>query len=229
MRCIATALWLLLTVLGSGEAQAGGLSVLPTRLDFGPGRSVQSVLLTNVSDQTVTVETELLVWSEGNPAQLANDIVITPAVVTMPPNQRVRVRVGLLRPNGDAIERAYRLYFTELPAPVPLPGVGLGVRLRIGIPVFVPPAQPQPGVLTWTFKRDTDPPQLEARNDGNVHLRLASPRLVAAGVLQPLTQPIPYVLARSSLSLALPAPLQAGSRVRWLDGDDERESAVAQP
>jgi P pilus assembly chaperone PapD len=91
------------------SAWAGGLSVLPTRLDLGANKGLQSVLITNISAQAVTVETQVLVWPEGAAGQQANDIVVTPAVLTLPPNQRMRVRVGLLRPAGGDVERAYRL------------------------------------------------------------------------------------------------------------------------
>jgi P pilus assembly chaperone PapD len=213
-------------LLGMGAASAGGLSVLPTRLDMGQDRGVQSVLLTNTSAQTVTVETQVMVWPEGAAGQLATDIVVNPAVITLPPNQRMRVRVGLLRAGGGDVERAYRLYFTELPAPSPLQGAGIGVRLRVGIPVFVAPTQAQPQALHWSASASPQGWQIEAHNPGNVHVRITSPAIVLDGQSQALLAPSPYVLARAGLKIPVGAQWPAGARVRWTDGDSERESAV---
>lgn len=214
-------------LLLAGPARAGGLSVLPTRVDLAADRGVQSVLLTNTSEQTVTVETQVLVWPAGATGQLANDIVVTPAVVTLPPNQRMRVRIGLLRPGGGEVERAYRLYFTELPAPAPLQGAGVGVRLSVGIPLFVAPDRASAQPLSWSAQQTAEGWRLVARNDGNVHARLAFPAL--QGIAGTLPMSSPYVLARSSLAFPLPGRPSPGSRVRWRDGDDERDSAVALP
>ncbi len=225
---------LTLLLLCVGPALAGGFSVLPTRVTLAAERAVQSVMLTNTSAQTVTVESQVVVWPEGADGQLAADVVVTPAVVTLPPGQRVRVRIGLLRGGDGAAERAYRIYFTELPAPAPLQGAGIGVRLRVGIPVFVVPLLAQPQPLQWRALHGNEGWQLEAHNPGNVHARMAEPALVAAGQTQRLESPSPYVLAGAVLRMALPAgaappqPVQ-NLRLRWMDGDDARDSAVALP
>jgi fimbrial chaperone protein len=222
-------LWVVAGWACSLQVWAGGLTILPTRIDFAPGRGVQSVLLTNTSAQTVTVETQVLVWPEGAMGQLANDVVVTPAVVTLPPNQRVRLRIGLLRPTTSPTERAYRLYFTELTAPAPLQGAGIGVRLRIGIPVFVPPAQVQTQALQWSAHQDTEGWWLTARNDGNVHTRIAQVRLVGVEAQRRIELPGNYVLAHSNLGIPLPGSVASDMRVRWMEGEDEREAALVAP
>ncbi|MFY9513394.1 MAG: fimbria/pilus periplasmic chaperone [Rubrivivax sp.] len=220
-------LWL--SLLASVPAAAGGFSILPTRLQLGSERSVQSVVLTNSGAQTVVIESQVRVWPEGADGQLANDLVVSPAVVTLPPGERMRVRVGLLRPGATASERAYRLYFTELPSPSPLQGAGIGVRLRIGIPVFVAPQQPRPQALHWQLDSDADGDFLRVRNDGNLHWRVAEPALLLDGDKPlPLAMAAPYVLAGTVLRVPLPAGLRlaAGQRVRWMDGDDVRGALV---
>jgi fimbrial chaperone protein len=215
--------------LGGQPAWAGGLSILPTRLDFTAGRGVQSVLLTNTSAQTVSVETEVLARPDGAPGQQASDLVVTPAVVTLPPNQRVRLRVGLLRPSDPEREQAYRLYFTELPAPSPVLGAGIGVRLRVGIPVFVAPQTARPQPLRWTASEGQEGWQLELHNDGNVHARVSRAVLMVDGQAVPIEVNNPYLLARTRQTYPWPAAVKPGSRVRWLEGSDERESGVALP
>jgi fimbrial chaperone protein len=229
---VLLAAWLL---AGPGSASAGGFSVMPTRLQLAAERAVQSVLLTNTSSQTIVVESQVLVWPEGSTGQLASDVIVSPAVVTLPPGQRMRVRIGLLRAGSGESERAYRLYFTELPAPSPLQAAGIGVRLRVGIPVFVPPLQARPMPPRWLARQAADGWQLEAHNPGNVHLRLAEPTLLDGAAATRLELPSPYLLAGATLRLALPPgqPLPAATatrwNVRWMDGDDVRDAAVALP
>lgn len=213
----------------SCAVHAGGLSILPTRIDLGAGRGVQSVLITNTSAHAVTVETQVMVWPEDAPGQQANDIVVTPAVLTLPPNQRMRVRIGLLRPVGGDIERAYRLYITELMAPASLQGAGIGVRLRIGIPLFVAPPQPQAQPLQWSAYREANAWFLKVRNEGNVHALATKPVLLSADGPSAIPLPSSYVMANSSLTVAITGSVTSGTRVRWLDGDTERESALALP
>lgn len=229
LRRAASLVTLVLGTTLAPTSSAGGLTVLPTRVDFGANRGVQSVLITNTSAQTVTVETEVQVWPEGAPGQLANDVVVTPAVVTLPPNQRMRLRIGLLRPASTDTERAYRLYLTELTAPAPLQAAGIGVRLRIGIPVFVAPTQAQPQALQWSARQEADGWSLTARNPGNTHKRAVRLVLSGADGSRRIEPPSNYVLARSSLVIPLQERVPPGTRVRWLEGDDERESPVLQP
>jgi fimbrial chaperone protein len=170
-----------------------------------------------------------MVWPEGAIGQLANDVVVTPAVVTLPPNQRARLRIGLLRPTASTTERAYRLYFTELTAPAPLQGAGIGIRLRIGIPVFVPPAQIQAKPLQWSRHQDAEGWWLTARNDGNIHTRIAQVRLVGPQGQRRVELPGNYVLAQSNLGIPLPDAVASDMRVRWMEGEDEREGALLAP
>lgn len=236
----AVLVWALLSI--AMPAVAGGFSILPTRLNLAAERAVQSLMLTNTSAQTVTVESQVLVWPEGAPGQLASDVVVTPAVLTLPPGQRMRVRVGLLRGADGRSERAYRIYFTELPAPAPLQGAGVGVRLRIGVPLFVAPKTAQPKALVWRAEQDERGWQLSVHNPGNVHARVVNPSLVLAAAPAapeppplPLASGTPYVLAGATLRIALPPGLAPGvlqgaapnaARVRWLDGDDAYEATL---
>ena len=213
----------------AGSAAAGTLSVMPTRVDFSSDRMVQSLLLTNLSGETVTIEAQVQVWPDDAAGQQANDVVVTPAVVTLPPNQRARVRVGLLRRAGADIERAYRVYFTELPVAAPLQNAGIAVRLRIGIPVFVAPDQPQPALLTWAARAVEGSWQLEVSNPGNMHARLGEANLAASGIDGRLPLKLPYVLPGQMVAIPLPGKPTPGTRVRWTEGSDAHESAVTLP
>lgn len=217
---LAVSMWLSATA-----AVAGGIAVMPTRVQFASGQGVQSVLLTNHGTQTVTIETHVMVWPEGAVGQRDGDVIVSPAVVTIAPTERVRVRVGLLRRGTGEAEAAYRLYFTELPSPTRRLQDGIGVRMQIGIPVFVAPDRAQAQPLHWSVHDTAGGRTLVVHNDGNVHKRLNSAQL--EGAPSALLPPTPYVLARSSLAIPLPPGLAAaGARVRWSEGDDVREGTV---
>ena len=223
--CLATGL-----ALGAAAgAAAGTLSVMPTRVDFAADRAVQSLLLTNMSGETVTVEAQVVVWPDDAAGQQANDVVVTPAVVTLPPNQRARVRIGLLRRSGSEVERAYRVYFTELPAPASGKNNGISVRLRIGIPIFIAPVEAQPAALAWSAREVDSGWQLEVSNRGNVHARLGEATLATGTYSEPLKLPAPYVLPGRKVAFPLMSRPGPGARVRWTEGGDAHESPVTLP
>ncbi len=232
--CAWVCAWFL--ALGATPAAAGSFSVLPTKVQLASDRGVQSVLLTNTSSTTMTVESQVVVWPEDAAGQQPSDVVVTPAVVTLPPGQRMRVRIGLLRPSAGGVERAYRLYFTELASPAPIQGAAIGVRLRVGIPVFVAPEQDKPQALRFKALRlpeaETDAGAgwaIEAYNPGNVHARLAAPVLANGAQQWPLQAMGLHVLAGRTLRLNLPPGTEPspGMRVRWKDGDDALDGLVA--
>ena len=67
-----------------------------------------------------------------------------------------------------------------------------------------------------------------AHNDGNVHTRISAVQLGSGEDALPLSSP--YVLAQSTLVVPLPrTPASATFKVRWKEGADEREAAVALP
>ena len=225
----------LATLLACTPALCSGFSVMPTRLQFNADRGVQSVLITNTGPATVTLETEVRVWPESEAGQHPSDVVVSPAVVTLPPGQRARVRVGLLRSGDGRRERAYRLYFTQLPSLLPQQEAGLSVLLRLGLPLWVAPLQPRPAALLWSLAQDGEGWHLRVHNPGNVHGRVVEPILSHAEGREPLAMSSPYVLGGATVRIGLSPALaeragrdpMAKLRVRWLEADDAREADVA--
>lgn len=198
-------------LLALTPVQAGGIGVSPMRLVFDHGRGFGQLTLTNVSQETLAVETQVMPWPADADQQSGRDIVVNPPLATLAPGARVTLRVGLLRRPPADRERTYRLYVTELPTPM-APGMqGIGVRLRMGIPIFVAAQQPDRRPLSWQAQRDEQGWLLRAHNPGNVHQRVlelkagAGEGQLVAAVGSPYVLPAAVALFRLPASLPLPA------------------------
>lgn len=195
--------WLLVALLACGPALGASFGVSPVRVELDAKRHVAVVQLTNHSTQPLSVQAEARPWpaDAGGPA-----LVVNPPIATLAPGATQTVRIGLRERPAGAVERGYRVYFTELPAPSaqPASGATLGVALRVGIPVFVAPLRREPQPLRWRLL--TDPPALEVHNPGNVHHVLQRPLLRDGERQTELRPPSPYLLAGQTQRLPLGAP-----------------------
>lgn len=181
-------------VCAATPAHAGGISVAPLQVVFTAERSISAVTLTNTSHETLTVEAETLPWPADAAGQTVKDVTVNPPISTLAPGEKVTVRVGLVRRLPVTIERAYRLYFTELPTLRSQDAQGIGVRLRLGIPLFVATADAVSAPLQWSARVEGDGMVLTALNPGNVHQRISHLAAAHGGTRYPARQSSPYVL-----------------------------------
>jgi len=215
----------LMLLLGcSTAAVASSFGVMPTRLDFAAGTGgVRVIQITNAETRQITLETEVVVTTPEGGQQSPGDLVVTPPIITLQAGQTTRVRVGMLTPPPKDYERAYRLYFTELPGQRDLDRSGLGVLLRVGVPIFVGSAEVKtPSRLSWMLDRSGDIAVLHVRNDGDRHAYLTGLKAqMPTGDFEPML-PSRYVYAHSDLEIPLRAdrvlsfPLQLDATL--LDG-----------
>ena len=180
---------LLLLSLAAPAASGGIVQVNNTRLDI--PRSARSVAITvsNPSDEQVVVQMNVVTWTQSSGKDVyvdSEDFVVAPPIATIAAGGEQIVRLVARRRADPAIERAYRLYISEVPPP-PKPGFrGLQVALRIGVPVFVAPASGKAAPkITWRAERHADRIRIGARNDGNGHVKF-SPLEVRANDGQPV-------------------------------------------
>lgn len=189
---------LLLAGFLSSPAQAAAtLSVHPLKLRLAPSRLADTVTLGNDGPRPVTVEARLFDWryealSDGSGDQRevltpTTDLLATPPVFTLPPGGSRVVRVGRLA-GGDPppVERGYRLELAEVPDEAARPpGGGAQTVLTLSLPVFVaPPDRKAAPKLTahWQPARGADDDaRLRLVNEGALHARLTSARLVQDG------------------------------------------------
>lgn len=165
--------------MASMEVNAGNFAVNPVRITLDHRHQpVAALTVRNASDLATVVQTQVMQWSAGvetgdDQLQESTELLVTPAVFTLPPNGQQVVRVGLRQRQQQAlVEGSYRLYLTEVPAP-PEPGFqGLKVALRMGLPVFVTVPGSAPQISLDLLPSAPGTLHLQARNSGTAHARL---------------------------------------------------------
>jgi fimbrial chaperone protein len=203
-RTISAAFGLTALLALSVPAAAGTFTISPLRVDFSDTAGTAVLTIRNEEAAPVMVQTQGLAWSqEGGQDALSpsRDLLISPAVFTLPAGGSQLVRVALRRGVDPARELSYRLTLQEVP-PAASPGFkGLQVALRLSVPVFVAPLAPAEPQLTWAATRDpAGKLAVTVRNDGSAHAHLLRYSVKTAdGAVTVLEQPRhAYVLPGTS-------------------------------
>ncbi len=164
--------------LPPSPAHAGTFSISPLRVELSSGSQTGALTIRNQDAAPVVVQAEAVLWQQSDGLdQLTptRDVLVSPAVFTVPGNGSQLVRVALRVPADAQRELSYRVILTEVPQQASAGFTGLNVALRLSLPVFVAPvatAQPQ---LQWSATRNADGTiALTARNGGNAHDRILS-------------------------------------------------------
>ena len=162
--------------LPSAQAIAGTFSLSPVRVDLGAQSTTGVVTLRNQEDQPVVVQAEVSLWQQsaaGDELSPTRDVLVTPAVFTIPPNGAQVVRVALRREADPRVELSYRLILTEVPQQAAAGFTGLNMALQMSLPVFVAAQAPTAPKLDWTAQRAADGKvAVVARNAGTEHARV---------------------------------------------------------
>jgi fimbrial chaperone protein len=203
-------------------AWSGSFQVNPIRVDLSGRAQTSALTVRNTGDEPVVVQVSVEAWSQDESKDVyapTRELLATPPVMTIPPNEERIVRVGMRRAPDRNRELSYRLFLQEVPPP-PKPGFqGLVVALRVGLPVFIAPAQGTASPrMTWKAARLPDNKiEVTAANGGTAHLQVADFTLMASdtGNTVATYSGLTYVLPdqRRQWTLPLTAPLGA-SRIR---------------
>lgn len=145
------------------------------RVDLGAAQRSAAVTITS-GDAERVVQVEAFRWrrSQGEDVYTpADDLIVNPPLFKLAPNAKQVVRVGLTASGKRTEERAYRVYFQEVPEQTSAAagGTQLQMVLRLGVPLFVTPDPVRPE-LRWSARRTADGLRLQLNNAGNVHSRL---------------------------------------------------------
>lgn len=161
-------------------AAAGEVAISPLRVELDSQTRISVVELTNTGPEAVTMQAAPVSWQQdGSGADWyePTDALITfPPMFSIAPGQTQVVRIAAQMPPVEDRERAYRLFFTEIPQlPAEDGPAVLRMRLRISIPAFDIPM----GKITSELKllrawSDGDNLHMSFRNDGRAHLRASS-------------------------------------------------------
>jgi fimbrial chaperone protein len=201
-------------LLGAVTPVAASISVSPVRLDLDASRDKEVIRVSNQEDGQKSYQVEVVAWSQedGQPEVYAptEALLVVPPLFTLEPGEDQLVRVGMLEPADEAVEKTYRVFITEIAPPQPeAPEVsGVNMRLQIGVPVFVAPTAPVVPTLDLVDTRNIDGKLfLELRNAGNVHVKVSRVTYAPPGLEDPVVSPAAmYVLAGQTGSLPVPSP-----------------------
>lgn len=208
---------LILLIGGAGAVSAGSFQVNPVRVTLSASEPIGALTVHNTGDESTVIQLELVSWTQQNGKDVytpTREILGTPPIFTVPPNGKQVVRVGLRRQADAQRELTYRLFMQEVPPP-PKPGFqGLKVALRIGVPVFIKPQAAVQPKLVWQAIATPEGIEVNASNQGNVHVQIADIKLSPSAGGKPLAaQKIAaYVLSGQSHSwLVGPTDTPAGT------------------
>ncbi len=211
MRDWGTGFVLLLFVMTA--AQAADMRVAPTRLFFAPEQRVQDVLIANPGGQPLLVELQAFHWSAA-PLEPAEEVVLSPPIVQIPPGESAVVRVGFRGAKREACETSYRLWLTEVPQG-PTPGKPVLLRTRMDLPIFRLQAKDCHADLHALLNAEQH--QLNVENRGNAHALMQKLTLRHdRGETPVVMSSLGYVLPGEKREF--PVPMNARlDQVRWLE------------
>ena len=202
-------------------AFAGNFSISPVRLDLSAAARTAALTVRN-NDREVLVQAEVLLWEQHageDRLTPTRDLLVSPAVFTVPKNGSQLVRVALRgAPSNPAQELSYRLILQEVPQPANPDFSGLQVSLRLSIPIFVANVEATGPALAWSATASGDGLIITAQNSGDVHARIhgfsVAPALDDGAAL---SQPVAaYILPGQTQSWTLrPATGSHGSTADW--------------
>jgi fimbrial chaperone protein len=195
----AAALWL-------PPASAGSFNISPLRMELSQQATTAALTVRNHDAAPVIVQAEAYAWSQvdgEDRLEATRDLLVSPAVFTLPPDGAQLVRVALRRSADPRRELSYRLVLLEVPPQAKPDFTGLTVALKLSLPVFVAALSPSPAELAWSASRNAgDEFVIGAANGGETHARIMSFTLTPlTGTAGPLQQPVAsYVLPGAARS-----------------------------
>ena len=159
-------------------ALAGSFSISPLRVELSARTQTATLTLRNQEGTPVVVQAEGLLWQQADGEEVlapTQDVLVSPAVFTVPGNGSQLIRVALRRAPDAGRELSYRLILTEVPQHAAPDFTGLNVALRLSLPIFVAPGVAAAPQLDWSARRTADGGlALAAHNGGNAHARVLS-------------------------------------------------------
>jgi fimbrial chaperone protein len=189
----------------------------------------------NLSAEPTLVQLEAVSWVDvdqplgGEPAR---EILAVPPVFELGGDAEQVIRLAVRQPLQGELEKAFRLFVTEVPREAIAEPGAVAFAMRLNLPVFVTPegAKADP---VWSLRRGSGgAAELLLANNGGAHVRIQS-LSVGDGDAEPLLtiEQAAYVLAggEKSWPISLPAGTVKELSVRAETNLGELEAQVALP
>lgn len=190
------------------------LAISPVRVDLGADNTKDVVRVTSQASDARSYQVEVVAWSQdGDEREVyapTDEVLAVPPLFTLEAGAEQIVRIGMVSPSDPDVERAYRMFITELAPPQEetREQSGVNVRLRLGIPVFVASQAEQRAALALAdAKLSGELLRLYLNNPGNTHVRISEVRYLPPGAQSPSVEPAAvYILAGQSGSVPVSVP-----------------------
>lgn len=163
--------------LPSPSALAGTFSISPLRAELSTAAQNAAFTLRNPEPAAVVVQAQVMLWDQVDGQDRltpTRDVMVSPAVFTIPANGSQLVRVALRRPADPRLELSYRLLLTEVPQKADPQSTALNMALQLSLPVFVEPPGLAVPRLEWSSDTSDEGVALIARNTGTAHSRIVN-------------------------------------------------------
>jgi len=179
------------------------------------------------------------------------DVTGTPPMVRIEAGQQQLIRLTRIAPSPAGTEQSYRIIIDEIPQaaaaaptetgePGQLAGAAIQFRMRYSVPLFtygegadIAPAKKQAAVkpaLQWRVIKADGATQLEIRNPGATHSRLAGVVMKSAGASTKVEGAHGYILAGATMRFAITQAIAPqASLFAEVEGDPSAPMAPWQP
>lgn len=174
---LAGLIWL---AMAATQAQAAGLGISPTSVEFAPQELAKGVTLRNTGSEPLQVQVRVYTWKQENNEDVleaTTDLVASPPFVSIAPGKNQLVRRG--GSSLDGKESTYRMIVDELPVPASSSSPrdresGLNFLMRFSVPIFLLPGETdRMPALDWQLEDAIDNHgRLVATNHGGNHARV---------------------------------------------------------
>jgi fimbrial chaperone protein len=155
-------------------ASASSFNVNPTQIFLTAKATSALLTVRNESDETLRFQLSAFAWDQGASGELmlapTGDIVFYPALITLPPHEERKIRVGRTTGASDK-EKTYRIFVEEMPPLEEAGASGAAVRMltKMGIPIFVRPGKETATATISGLERQGDVVRFSLSNSGTVH------------------------------------------------------------
>jgi len=135
----------IIVVLFYSYGFASSIEVNPIRLEILKNQKITSLEIKNNSLEAIVVQLNAVKWSHSFGKEIydnTKEILITPPIVTINPNDTQLVRVGILSSRDSQKGETYRVFVREVPQAKPTLNLGVQTLLEISIPLLVESLSP---------------------------------------------------------------------------------------
>jgi len=138
---------ILLLIFSISVAKA--ITITPTVVEISPAKKVVNLTFTNDTARDINLQSSILLWTQTNGKDTyvpSKDIVIVPAVVTVPAGKSQSFRVSKLAFDNADLEKSYRLYLEDVTPDFIDPKAkdsGVTFKFNQNLPVYYSTAKPK--------------------------------------------------------------------------------------